>query len=88
MRVLLDIKESKALFFMELLKNFSFVKARPITDERVFSFPRTEKDAVEIETSLQKKDEKKDIFAEVFGIWADREIDGKTLRRQAWGIEN
>lgn len=29
----------------------------------------------------------KDPFADVFGIWADREIDGKTLRKQAWGIE-
>jgi len=29
----------------------------------------------------------KDIFAEVRGIWADRDIDGKTLRNQAWGID-
>jgi hypothetical protein len=31
MQVLLDIKDSKATFFMELLKNFSFVKAQPLT---------------------------------------------------------
>jgi hypothetical protein len=31
MKVLLDIKDNKASFFMELLKNFSFVKATPIT---------------------------------------------------------
>ena len=30
---------------------------------------------------------KDDPFAEVRGIWADRDIDGKTLRKQAWGIE-
>jgi polyhydroxyalkanoate synthesis regulator phasin len=36
MKVLLDIKESKALFMMELLNNFSFVKAQPITKEKAF----------------------------------------------------
>jgi polyhydroxyalkanoate synthesis regulator phasin len=34
MKVLLDIKESKVLFLMELLNNFSFVKVQPITDEK------------------------------------------------------
>ena len=28
-----------------------------------------------------------DPFAEVFGIWADRDIDGETLRKKAWGRE-
>ncbi len=31
MKVLLDIKDAKATFVMELLQNFSFVKAKPIT---------------------------------------------------------
>ena len=31
MKLLLDIKDSKAAFIMELLKNFSFVKANPLT---------------------------------------------------------
>ncbi|MEM9337174.1 MAG: hypothetical protein AAGA66_00475 [Bacteroidota bacterium] len=31
MKVILDIKDDKAAFFMEVLKNFSFVKARPLT---------------------------------------------------------
>jgi len=31
MKVLLDIKDSKAAFVMELLKSFSFVKAKPLT---------------------------------------------------------
>jgi polyhydroxyalkanoate synthesis regulator phasin len=34
MMVLLDIKESKASFFMELINNFSFVKAKPVTNEK------------------------------------------------------
>ena len=31
MKVILDIKDDKAAFVMELLRNFSFVKAKPIT---------------------------------------------------------
>ena len=31
MKILLEIKDSKAAFFMELLKSFSFVKAKPLT---------------------------------------------------------
>ena len=34
MKVILDIKDNKAAFVMELLKNFSFVKAKPITKEK------------------------------------------------------
>ena len=34
MKIILDIKENKALFIMKLLNNFSFVKARPITNEK------------------------------------------------------
>ncbi len=31
MKLLLDIKDENAIFFMELLKNFPFVKVKPIT---------------------------------------------------------
>lgn len=34
MRLLLDIKDEKADFFMEVLNNFSFVKAQPLSDEK------------------------------------------------------
>jgi hypothetical protein len=34
MKVLLDIKDSKAQFVMELLQSLSFVKAKPLTDEK------------------------------------------------------
>ena len=43
---------------------------------------------VEIKNSTQKKVVKKDPFAETFGMWADRDIDASTLRKQAWGIED
>lgn len=31
---MLDIKDSKVQFVMELLRNFSFVKAEPLSDEK------------------------------------------------------
>lgn len=34
MKVLLDIKDNKAAFFMELLKSFSYVKAQPVNTEK------------------------------------------------------
>ncbi len=34
MKILLDIKESKADFMIELLKNFSFVKAETLTPSK------------------------------------------------------
>jgi len=42
---------------------------------------------VEIKKPTHKKVIKKDPFAETFGMWADRDIDATTLRKQAWGIE-
>ena len=34
MKVLLDIKDSKADFVMELLQSLSYVKAQPLTDKK------------------------------------------------------
>ena len=34
MKILLDVKDDKVFFFMELLKNFKFVKAEPISLEK------------------------------------------------------
>jgi len=36
MKVILDVKDDKASFFMELLKNFSFVKTKPLTKKDEF----------------------------------------------------
>ena len=33
MKVILDIKDNKAAFVMELLSSLSFVKAKPLSDE-------------------------------------------------------
>lgn len=34
MKVLLDIKDDKAVFVLEVLKNFSFVKAKPLSEKK------------------------------------------------------
>jgi hypothetical protein len=46
MKVLLEIKDHKAPFVMELLKSFSFVKARPLTEDKAQLIGEI-KDAVE-----------------------------------------
>lgn len=38
--------------------------------------------------SAHKKSVGKDPLAEFFGIWAGRDIDAATLRKQTWGIED
>ena len=42
----------------------------------------------EIKRVARNKVVEKDPHAKVWGIWADRDIDAQTLRKQAWGIEN
>ena len=61
MKVLLDIKDSKADFFMELLKNFSFVKAKPLTNTKAEILEGI-KEAVE-EVNLMKVGQLKGISA-------------------------
>lgn len=53
MKILLDIKDNKAAFFMEILKNFSFVKATKLTDPKA-EFLQEFKEAVD-EVKLAKK---------------------------------
>ncbi len=53
MKILLDIRDNKAAFFMEVLKNFSFVKATPITEHKA-DFLKDLKEAVE-EVKLAKQ---------------------------------
>ena len=42
----------------------------------------------EVKNAAHNKVVKKDPHAEVWGIWADRDIDAETLRKQTWGIED
>ena len=56
--------------------------------DSIVYFLRMLKVDVEIKKSAHQKAAKKARLDEVFGIWADRDIDAKTLRKQAWGIED
>jgi hypothetical protein len=53
MKVLLDIRESKAPFVMELLNSFSYVKVRPITKEKALLMQEI-KEAVSLVNSVKK----------------------------------
>ncbi len=46
MKVLVDIQDKKAAFILELLNSFSFVKAKPITNEKALLIEEI-KEAVE-----------------------------------------
>ena len=46
MKVLIDIRDNKAAFVMELLNNLPFVKAKPISDEKALLIEEI-KEAVE-----------------------------------------
>jgi hypothetical protein len=64
MKVLLDIKDSKAPFVMELLKNFSFVKTKALTPAKVL-FLEELKEAVD-EVNQVKAGKKKGRNATAF----------------------
>jgi len=53
MKLLLDIKEDKAAFFLEMLQNFSFVKTTKLTDSKA-EFLQEFKEAVN-EVKLAKE---------------------------------
>ena len=53
MKAVLDIKDSKASFIMELLGNFSFVKVQPITHEKALLLSEI-KEAVDIVNQVKK----------------------------------
>lgn len=47
MKVLLDIQDNKAAFIMELLKNFAFVKTTKLTDSKVPTLTKAQKEAID-----------------------------------------
>jgi hypothetical protein len=55
MKVLLDIKDDKASFFMEVLKNFSFVKAETITPSKAQFLKELKESVIEVTLAKQGK---------------------------------
>lgn len=64
MKLLLDIRDDKASFFMELLEGFSYVKAKPLTEENSL-FLNELKEAIE-DVKLVKSGKLKPKFADDF----------------------
>jgi hypothetical protein len=64
MKIILDIKDNKAAFFMELLKSFNYVKTKPLTPAKA-QFLEEMKQAVD-ELNLIKSGKKKAKNAEDF----------------------
>ncbi len=59
MKIIVDIPDNKASFFMEVLKNFSFVKSKAITNDE---YESTVKD---LKSSLAELDSSKATFVTV-----------------------
>ena len=55
MKLLLDIKDNRASFFMEVLKNFTFVKATPITDKKAVALEGFKEAVEEVKLAKQGK---------------------------------
>ena len=55
MKVLLDIKDSKADFILELLKNFSFVKTEPLTPKKAEFIYELKKSVEEVTLAKEGK---------------------------------
>lgn len=71
-------RNAQAKKTLDYVLSLGFFKIKP--DRK----PRRKKTADKRKLNLEQA---KDPFAEVFGIWADRDIDAKELRRKAWGRE-
>jgi hypothetical protein len=55
MKVLLDIKDNKAAFIIELLNNFSYVKAKPLTPAKALFLEELKGAVDEINLSINGK---------------------------------
>ena len=56
MNLLIEIQDNKAAFFMELLKNFSFVKkAKPMTAEKALLIQEIKEAVEEVKLAKQGK---------------------------------
>ncbi len=68
MKILLDVRDNKAAFFLELLTSFSFVKAKPLTPYKAKVLEDV-KEAVEemklISTGKMKGRNAEDIYNEL-----------------------
>ncbi|HBE42416.1 MAG TPA: hypothetical protein DDW27_14675 [Bacteroidales bacterium] len=55
MKLLVEIRDNKAAFIMELLNNFPFVKAKPITNEKALLLEEIKEAVENVKLSKQGK---------------------------------
>lgn len=55
MKLLVDVKDSKASFFMELMRSFNFVKAKPLTNEKALLLEEVKEAVVNVKLAKQGK---------------------------------
>ncbi|MBS1559890.1 MAG: hypothetical protein JST69_14310 [Bacteroidetes bacterium] len=55
MKILLDIQDDKAAFFLEVLKNFSFVKAKPVGEGKTLLLEELEEAVHNVNLAKQGK---------------------------------
>lgn len=60
MKLILDIKDDKAPFFMDVLKNFKFVKAEPLSSRKAEVYDAVQQAVKEMNDILEGKLEARD----------------------------
>lgn len=75
-QITLNVAENKLDFFIDLIRNFDFVKVENQPEPSKAEIIRKEK-----KTSKSKKE--KGFFLSA-GIWEKREITAESLRKEAW----
>ena len=55
MKILVDIRDNKAAFILELLNSFSFVKAKPISNEKALLIEEIKEAAENVKLAKQGK---------------------------------
>lgn len=70
-----DIDQSKMDVLLQLLKSWNVKAEIALTPAKSIKAPSAQ------------STEKHDLFSKTRGMWKDRDIDDKELRRRAWGTD-
>ena len=78
-----NVQAQKALDYILSLGVFKVQRIEKLNKER-FSLPINGNNVDEIKKPAGRKVRKKNLFADSFGMWADRDIDIKKIRKEAY----
>ena len=85
MKVILDIKDSKVPFVMELLKSFSFIKTQPLSEEKMRLISEM-KEAVDNLKLVKKYPSLKEEFASVIDELEQNPEQGTKIGKRCFKI--